>query len=204
MQSETLPSCKQALTWTDDGKLATDATAAGTTSYVYDADGNVLLQKDPGQTTLYLFRGAEQLVLDTATQAITGTRFLALPGGGEVVRTGAGSNYQFEFTDQHGTGVLTLNSSLQSPQWRQFTAYGAPRGTAPASWPDTNGFLGKPTDADTALTIIGARQYDPGTGRFLSIDPVLDTTSPSSFRLQTNGPRIMRVVGSKRSTWRLY
>jgi RHS repeat-associated protein len=174
-----VPSGKQTLTWTDDGKLATDTTSAGTTSYVYDADGNVLLQKDPGQTTLYLFGGAEQLVLTGST--ITGTRFIALPGGGEVVRTGAGSNYEFEFTDQHGTGVLTLNSSLQSPQWRQFTVYGASRGTAPGSWPDTNGFLGKPTDADTALTIIGARQYDPATGRFLSVDPVLDTSSPQTM-----------------------
>ena len=51
----------------------------------------MLLQKDPGQTTLFLFGGAEQLVLNTSTGAITGTRFLALPGGGEVVRTGAGT-----------------------------------------------------------------------------------------------------------------
>jgi RHS repeat-associated protein len=175
-----LPTGNQHLTWTDDGKLATDTTSAGTTSYVYDADGDLLLQKDPGQTTLYLFGGTEQLVLNTATQAITGTRFLSLPGGGEVVRTGL-STYEFEFTDQHGTGVLTLNSSLQTPVWRQYTPYGAPRGTAPTSWPDTNGFLGKPTDANTGLTIIGARQYDPATGRFLSVDPVLAATSPQTL-----------------------
>jgi RHS repeat-associated protein len=78
---------------------------------------------------------------------------------------------------------LTLNSAAQDPQWQQYTPYGAPRGTAPASWPDTNGFLGKPTDPTSGLTIIGARQYDPTTGLFLSIDPILETTSP----LQLNG-----------------
>jgi RHS repeat-associated protein len=179
--SRDLPSGQQALTWTDDGKLASDTSTAGTTSYVYDADGNLLLQKDPGQTTLYLFGGTEQLVLNTATSAITGTRFLALPGGGEVVRTGTGTAYSFELTDQHGTGVLTLNSSCQDPAWRQYDPYGNPRGTPPPAWPDANGFLGKPADPTTGLTILGARFYDPATGRFLSVDPILDTTSPQQL-----------------------
>jgi RHS repeat-associated protein len=176
-----LASGNQKLTWTDDGNLATDTTSAGTTSYVYDPDGNVLLEKDPGQTTLFLFGGAEQLVLSTSTGAITGTRFLALPGGGEVVRTGAGTAYDFELTDQHGTSLLTLDHTAANPVWRQFTPYGAPRGTAPASWPDSNAFLGKPTDASTGLDLIGDRQYDPDTGRFLSVDPVLDTTDTQTL-----------------------
>jgi YD repeat-containing protein len=52
------------------GQLTTEtsySTSAETTSYVYDADGNVLLQKDPGKTTPFLFGGAEQLVLNTGT-----------------------------------------------------------------------------------------------------------------------------------------
>jgi RHS repeat-associated protein len=176
-----LPSGKQTLTWTDDGKLATDATGSGTTSYVYDADGNLLLQKDPGLTTLYLFGGAEQLYLSTSTGAVTGNRFLALPDGETVVRSGAGTAYSFEITDQQGTSLLTLDDNAANPVWRQFTPYGAPRGKAPASWPDTNGFLGKPTDANTGLTIVGARQYDPTTGRFLSVDPVQETNSPQQL-----------------------
>jgi len=110
----------QKLTWTDDGKVATAATSAGTTSYIYDADGNLLLQKAPGQTTLYAFGGAEQIVENTATGAVTGTRFLALPGGGTVVRTGSGSAYWFETGDQHGTSLLTLDSTAANPAWRQF------------------------------------------------------------------------------------
>jgi RHS repeat-associated protein len=140
-------------------------------------------QKDPGQITLYLFGGVEQLVLTTGTGAITGTRFIALPGGGEVVRTGtsAGTSYDFELANQQDTGLLTLDDTCQNPQWRQFTPYGAPRGTAPSSWPDTNGFLGKPTDQNTGLTIIGARAYDPGIGQFLSLDPVLNPDEPADL-----------------------
>jgi RHS repeat-associated protein len=176
-----LPSGKQTLTWTHDGKLATDTTSAGTTSYIYDAGGGLLLQKDPGQTTAYLFGGAQQLVLNTGTSAVTGTRFLQLPGGGVAVRTGAGTAYSFEITDQHGTSLLTLDNTAANPAWRQYTPYGASRGTAPSSWPDTHAFLGKPADTATGLDIIGARQYDPATGRFLSVDPILDTSSPQTF-----------------------
>jgi RHS repeat-associated protein len=106
---------------------------------------------------------------------------LALPAGETVVRTGAGSAYNFEITDQHGTSTLTLDSTAANPAWRQFTPYGAARGQAPPSWPDTNGFLSKPTDPNTALTIIGARQYDPVAGRFLSVDPVLSSDSPQQL-----------------------
>jgi len=136
-----LPPGNQTLTWTDDGKLASATTSAGTTSYVYDAGGNVLLQKDPGQSTLYLFGGAEQIFLNTATSAVTGTRFLAMPGGGTAVRTGASTAYSFEITDQHGTSLLTLDNTAASPTWRQYTPYGNPRRSAQVNavapvWPD--------------------------------------------------------------------
>jgi len=36
------------------GKLATDTTSTGGSSYVYDADGNLVVRRDPGQTTLFV------------------------------------------------------------------------------------------------------------------------------------------------------
>jgi RHS repeat-associated protein len=182
--SRDLSSGNQSLKWNADGTLESDTTSAGTTSYVYDADGNLLVQQDPSQTTLYVF--GEQIVL-TPTSAspgytVTGIRVLALPGGGgEVVRTGAGSDYSFELNNQQNTGLVTLNSDTQDPQWQQYTPYGAPRGSAPSSWPDTNGFLGKVTDGNAGLVVVGARQYDPTTGMFLSLDPLLETTSPQDL-----------------------
>jgi RHS repeat-associated protein len=178
-----VPSGNQSLTWNPAGSLASDATSAGTTSCVYDADGDVLLQEDPSQVTLYVF--SEQIVLHASpgstTGTITGTRFISLPGGGQVVRTGGGINYSFVLSNQQGTAVITLNHDAQAPVWRQYTPYGAPRGSAPSSWPDTDGLLNDPTDADTGLTIIGARQYDPSTGMFISLDPVLEADSPQQL-----------------------
>lgn len=173
----------QSLTWNNDGTLASAATPSGSVGYVYDVNGNVLVQNDSvaKQTTLYIF--GEQIVLNSggATPTVTGTRIIALPGGGEIVRDGAGANFEYELANQQGTGVLTLSSTLQSPVWRQFTPYGVPRGTPPSSWPDTNGFLDKTTDSTTGLTIIGQREYDPATGLFLSTDPMLDFAKPGAL-----------------------
>ncbi|NJP44756.1 polymorphic toxin-type HINT domain-containing protein [Actinacidiphila epipremni] len=164
----------QNLTWDDTGRLSQiTATASGTTSYVYDADGNVLLQKDPGSTILYL--PGQQITLNTATDTATGVRYLALPGGGTAVRTGLGTNYGFEFGDLHGTNGIRLDSTAQTPTWRQFTPYGDTRGTT-VTWTDNRGFLDAPTNTNTGLTQLGARQYDPTLGRFISLDPLFEAT----------------------------
>ncbi|RAJ33504.1 RHS repeat-associated protein, partial [Kitasatospora sp. SolWspMP-SS2h] len=159
------------LTWDNAHRLSKVSGPAGDTKYVYDADGQVLLQKDPTSTVLYL--PGQQLTL-TGT-SVTGTRYTPLPGGGTVVRTGLGTNYRFEITDPHGTAGLSLDNTCQTPTWRQFTPYGTPRGTT-VSWFDNRGFLNKPTNTTTGLTTLGVRQYDPGTGSFISPDPLFDPT----------------------------
>ncbi|MEV4611330.1 HYD1 signature containing ADP-ribosyltransferase family protein [Kitasatospora sp. NPDC049258] len=170
----------QTLTWDDAGRLTTiTGGTAGNTSYVYGADGQVLLQKDTSTTgtiaTLYL--PGQQITLNTATGATTGTltatRYIPLPGGGTTVRTGTATNYRFEITDPHGTAGLILDNTCQNPTWRQFTPYGAPRGTT-TTWPDNRGFLNAPTNTGTGLTTLGVRQYDPTTARFISPDPLFD------------------------------
>ncbi|MFD7933401.1 polymorphic toxin-type HINT domain-containing protein [Streptomyces sp. NPDC059755] len=168
----TIASGNQTLTWNDAGQLTqVSGGKTGTTGYIYDADGNVLLQTDPSSTTLYL--PGEQLTLTGTTT--TGVRYLPLPGGGTAVRTGTGTNYKFEISDPHGTSSLYLDNTAQTPTWRQFTPYGGTRGTT-VSWLDNRGFLNAPDNANTGLTQLGARQYDPTLGRFASLDPLFEAT----------------------------
>ncbi|QMU72437.1 RHS repeat-associated core domain-containing protein [Streptacidiphilus sp. P02-A3a] len=184
MTSRTTPSTgSQTLNWNDAGQLTgiTGGTA-GDSDFVHNADGSVLLEKDPGTSTLYL--PGEQLALNTGTGSgagtVIGTRYYALPGGGTAVRTGYSatnsSSNAFEITDQHGTSDLMLDTTAQVPTWRQFTPFGAPRGTT-TTWLDNRGFLNDPNDTSTGLTLIGAREYDPTTGRFISLDPLFEATS---------------------------
>ncbi|WEH30586.1 RHS repeat-associated core domain-containing protein [Streptomyces sp. AM 3-1-1] len=46
--------------------------------------------------------------------------------------------------------------------------------------PGTRGFVGG-TDDPTGLVHLGAREYDPTLGRFLSVDPVIDETDPAQM-----------------------
>ncbi|MFC4110781.1 RHS repeat-associated core domain-containing protein [Micromonospora zhanjiangensis] len=169
----------QNLAWDDAGRLTgITGGAAGNSSYVYDSDGALLLQKDPGQTILYL--PGQQLTLDTKFNTVSGTRYYALPGGGTCIRTGSGSNYTFALPDPQGTPSLYLDNTAQTPTWRQYTPYGAPRGAA-ALYPDNHGFLDKPTSPDTGLTMVGVRAYDPAIGRFVSVDPIQDLADPQQW-----------------------
>ena len=49
------------------------------------------------------------------------------------------------------------------------------------TWINPHGFLNKPADPATGLTDVGAREYDPVTGQFISPDPVLDPASPQDL-----------------------
>jgi len=184
-------------TWNAAGQLTQAAGSAGITSYAYAPDGSLLMQADPTGTTVYL--DGEQITASTsgATTTLFSARSIPLPSGGDAVRTGTAtitggtttngtSAYYFEIPDPHGTNDLYLDSTAQTPTWRQFTPYGAPRGGA-VPWIDNRGFLNKPTDAVTGLTYVGARAYDPDTGQFISPDPVLDPANPLDLNAYAYG-----------------
>jgi RHS repeat-associated protein len=169
----------QTIAYNDAGDLTSiTGSTGGDSSFTYDADGTLLLQRDPGTTTLYL--GDQQFALNTTTGAVTGTRYYSLPGGVRAVRTGSGTNFGWEISDQHDTPVLYLDSQMTTPQWRQYTPNGAPRGASITPF-DNRGFLNKATDTTTGLTIVGARQYDPDTGRFITLDPILEQIDPTQL-----------------------
>ncbi|MGN5380522.1 RHS repeat domain-containing protein [Streptomyces lasalocidi] len=61
---------------------------------------------------------------------------------------------------------------------RYFDPYGNPRGPQPTTWADNHGYLGKPADPTTGLNLLGARNYDPVQGRFLTADPLMEARRP--------------------------
>ncbi|MEV7138127.1 RHS repeat domain-containing protein [Streptomyces tauricus] len=114
------------------------------------------------------------------TKALSGTRYYA---GGAVRTVGGGKNeLSFQAGDHHGTMSLTVKAdATQTATRRYLTPFGTPRGDEPTTWPDDKAFLGKPVDETTGLTHVGAREYDPAIGRFISVDPVLDGNNPWSL-----------------------
>lgn len=155
-------------------------------SHLYDAAGELLIKRPTtggdGETVLYLGPTEVRLKVAGATKTFTGTRYYTHAGATVAVRTVTGGTTKLTWlaADRHGTASLAIDSVTQAPTKRHTTPFGAPRGTQP-TWPDDKRFLGKPADTSTGLTHIGAREYDPNIGRFVSVDPILDTENPLSF-----------------------
>ncbi|MFD6530440.1 RHS repeat-associated core domain-containing protein [Streptomyces sp. NPDC060184] len=176
----------QTLTWNAEDNLTTTAEpAAGSkpalnTSYLYDADGELLIRRATGDGDTVLYLGSTEVRLTTkgSTKTVTGTRYYSAAGQTIALRTAtvgtAGTKLSFLAGDNHGTSNISLDSSTQAVTKRYTSPFGESRGTTAGAWPDDKAFLGKPADTTTGLTHIGAREYDPGIGQFISVDPVLD------------------------------
>ncbi|MEV1007137.1 DddA-like double-stranded DNA deaminase toxin [Streptomyces sp. NPDC049881] len=178
----------QELTWDPEGHLATVEEADGTvTEYVYDADGNRLLARTPSGTTLYL--GHTEITVPTGAPEAQATRYIDLYGGGTAVQENDGTLY-LTLPDHHNTGELAVDTGTHQLAQRRTLPFGGTRGDEPAFWPGTRGFVGGTTDS-TGLTHLGAREYDPSLGRFISVDPVLDLTDPqqiNGYAYSNNNP----------------
>jgi RHS repeat-associated protein len=178
----------QALTWNDAGQLTQDAVtpsggSAQDSNYIYDADGTLLLTADPGTTTLYL--PDEELALDTSTGTVTGTRYYTLANTSVATLTGA-SSVAYMVGDQQGTDSLAISATDLSLTRRYYDPYGNTIGTPATGFPTgEKGFVGGAADPATGLTDLGAREYQPQTGSFISPDPLLNPDDPQDLNAYT-------------------
>lgn len=146
--------------------------------FVYDADGNRLITRTDAAATLNL--GGTEVTVATGSSTPHATRYYDLGDGNEAVRNDDNSVY-FLLADSQDTGQLEVNSTDLTMQERRTTPFGGTRGTAPSGWSGDKGFVGGTNDPGTGLTHLGARDYDTATGRFLSVDPDLDSSDPQSL-----------------------
>ncbi|MFD0443250.1 RHS repeat-associated core domain-containing protein [Streptomyces indonesiensis] len=174
----------QTLRWDAEGHLAkvTEPVEGGSdkvTEYLYDADGNRLIARTPTETTLYL--GTTEITLPKGSTTPKVTRYFDLGGGHQAVEEDDGT-VSFTVADHHGTAQLAIDAATQKLTQRRTLPFGGVRGQQPTTWPGTKGFVGGTDDTKTTgLTHLGAREYDPTTGRFLSVDPVMDLTDPQQI-----------------------
>ncbi|WP_214325291.1 RHS repeat domain-containing protein [Nonomuraea sediminis] len=164
----------QSLAWDPESRLAAVTEGGKKTEFVYSADGERLLRRDPAGTTLYVAGMEFRLSGDT----VTGTRYYTHAGITVAGRTGA--SVTWISSDHHGTGQLAIKADTLDVVRRRATPFGVERG-GPAAWPDERGFLGGDRDPSTGLTHLGAREYEPTTGRFISADPVINTRDPQQM-----------------------
>ncbi|WP_404786855.1 RHS repeat-associated core domain-containing protein [Streptomyces pristinaespiralis] len=188
------------LSWDSNGRLTkfaspddpttTDRDEASSTTYLYDADGSRVQRKDAGGTTVYL--PGMELHLPTGATKAEATRYYTYADQTVAVRTDD-NNVSFLASDHHDTGQLAIDAVTGTVTTRRSDPYGNPRGTQPeeGAWPGDKGFVGGTIDEATGLTNVGAREYDPVLGKFISPDPVIDFLNPqqmNAYAYANNSP----------------
>ncbi|PAZ09310.1 hypothetical protein CLM62_47305 [Streptomyces sp. SA15] len=171
----------QILRWDVEGHLEQVEKGSEKTSYVYDASGNRLIRRDPSGTTLYL--PGTEVKLGKDGTVVKGTRYYTHPAGPTMVRTAEGGKITTSYLlpDRNGTATTSVEATSKSVTRRKFTPFGETRGAKPSAWPGERGYLGGTMDESTGLTHLGAREYDPSLGRFLSVDPQMDTAESQTM-----------------------
>ncbi|TYB60131.1 hypothetical protein FXF51_31455 [Nonomuraea sp. PA05] len=166
LASRTVSGRTETLTWSPERLLL----AAGSSSFVYDADGERLQRKTPAGTTRYI-DGHEI----TGSKAVRTYRFNDTP---IAIRTAGG--VEFLATDNQGSVQLSVpTGATAAAHVRSYQPYGRPRGTGTTA--TDRGWIGQIEDASTGLNYLNARYYDPSMGRFVSPDPLFDVARPQTL-----------------------
>jgi RHS repeat-associated protein len=97
------------------------------------------------------------------------------PNGLPVEQISSGEAPTYLHHDQLGSTRLLTNSSGETTATFSYGSYGAPVSRT-GSGATPFGLAGQYTDSESGLQYLRARFYDPGTGLFLSRDPIVDLT----------------------------
>ncbi|MFJ8665577.1 ricin-type beta-trefoil lectin domain protein [Streptomyces sp. NPDC093600] len=155
------------------------------TRHIYGPGGRLLTIQGK-QATLHL--GEAEVTVQQGGVLVNTQRTYSAPGGA-VMRyaNGTGAETLVAQTGDHQGSMYTEVSldSTMNVRIRKQDPFGNERGADATAnnLQSHKGFLGKTRDDASGYTPLGARLYDPGVGRFLSADPILDLNDP----LQSNG-----------------
>jgi RHS repeat-associated protein len=136
-----------------DGLRQSRTTGSTTTNFVWDVSGGLPLLIDDG-THSYLY-GPSSAPLAQIDDSSGVTQYLH---GDNIGSTRL-------ITDASGTVVATI-------EYDPYGILAGHTGTAASQI----GYSGNWTDPDSGLVYLRARDYDPSTGQFLTVDPAVDTT----------------------------
>jgi len=141
-------------------------------SYAYDAAGRRVMKAVGSTITYSFYNQAGQLLhqWEPATGKATNLILLGRKPIARSVRVGTGTaTVTYSYADAQGTPLAEANASGTVTATFDYRPYGSQAlGTAP----NGIGYTGHVNDPESGFVYMQQRYYDPGVGRFLSVDPV--------------------------------
>ncbi|MFD5816111.1 RHS repeat-associated core domain-containing protein [Streptomyces sp. NPDC127038] len=189
MTSRTVGGVGSDLQWNAQNRVSriTQHTSGGDTvsTYVYDTGGNVLLRTSPQENVLYL-EGHE---LHKSSAGIKATRSYVAAGATVAIRaadTSANGKLTWLLADDQDSTSLLIAMDGTVVR-RKYQPFGEARGSVNLPSSTDRGFLGKPEDDSSGLSLLGARMYDAHLGRFLSPDELDKPYAPQEMNAYSYG-----------------
>lgn len=158
----------------DAADRLTAAMAGGTAhTYAYAGDGRRLSTTSGGTTTAFVWDLAFGLPMLVAERDGTGAPLRSYAYGLDLLSQSAAGATSYYHLDGLGSVVDLTDPTGVPLAWAEYAPFGDSRYQATAAGAPTNPFrfTGEYLDP-TGLYHLRARQFDPGSGRFLSTDPV--------------------------------
>lgn len=155
----------RAYTWNVRNQLSS-STGSNTVTFLYDAFGRRRARTSSGTTSAYLLDGD-----NIAQKKVGTTKYTYITGGlDEVFGQYASSGMVVPLIDALGSTVAELDGSQTSLSTTTYRPYGVSTRSGGATQLNQQ-FTGHEDDP-TALVYARARYYSPGSGRFISEDPI--------------------------------
>ncbi|MGS1078415.1 RHS repeat domain-containing protein [Pseudoxanthomonas beigongshangi] len=180
-------------------------TADSLVSYYYDGHGRRVRDVTAAGSKYSQYSLGGQLMYANDVRQGVGTQYVYLNGSLVAFRESTGT-VKYQHTDALGTPIAVTDAAKAIVQKSEYEPYGQLVNRALTDGP---GFTGHVQDAATGLTYMQQRYYDPGIGRFLSVDPVIALSNPvgmfNRYKYAANNPykftdpdgRCERVTGSR-------
>lgn len=178
-QADSVSGAQTTLGYDQANRLTTavisDTTGTHQATYTYDGDGLRAGKVIGTQALTETWDTSGQLPVllqDGSTRYVTGPDGLPIE---QITSDGRGSQVLYYLRDQLGSTRALLDGSGNMQATYTYDPYGnVTAHTGNATTPFQ--FAGQYTDAETGLQYLRARSYDPATGQFLSVDPLVDET----------------------------
>ncbi|WP_448058499.1 RHS repeat-associated core domain-containing protein [Cellulomonas hominis] len=168
--------------WNQAGELTSAATPSGAATYVYDGDGLRVSVTSSGTTvhSTWDHRPDLPVLLDDGA-----TAYVYGPGNLPLEQIAANGTTQWFFADSQGSTVALTDATGAICGTYTYDTWG--RTTAHTGTDTTLQYNGQIFDTVTGFLYLRARYYDPATGVFISIDPLLSLTR-TAYGYAANNP----------------
>ena len=152
-------------------RMITAITSGQTESFRYDGHGRRTKILRGGGNTYQVYTRDGRFVLERAPNG-TFTRHIHL--GNRLLVSVTGSTPTYQHTDHLGSIVRKSNAAGNETQTTSYAPYGSIQNGTLTQGP---GFTGHVSDQASGLSYMQQRYHDPLAMRFVSVDPVLPSTS---------------------------